>query len=433
VVTVTVGVYMTSEVGRLRDEQTRIGERNRKDALQLLRINNDLSSLASLMRDMVDPSQPYPIAAWQPAFGRIRTDLREALAIERELAPGSADPRQHERLESAVAAYWAGMDRVFSLARDGGDSHAAELVAGPVTQRHRELSSLVSQRLVFNNRLQEDAARANRLIFDRVRREILVLVVVLAVLMAAAGGLVISANRRAFEEVRQVSAQLRALSWRTLDVQEQMQRTISRELHDDFGQILTALGTLLGRLRRRFPPDAGLLAELDSVRGLAQETLERIRSRSQWLHPGVLDDFGLEKALRRLVEQYERQTGIVTRFDATGPVERIPDDYAIHVYRIAQEALSNISRHSGSPDAWVRLTCKSSSLELEVEDHGHGFAAGHGAGTGQQGMGLVSMRERAELMGGHLTIRRAPDRGVVIHVRVPAWTGEAARSAEAVS
>src|SRR2546423_14282535 len=97
-----------------------------------------------------------------------------------------------------------------------------------------------------------------------------------------------------------------------LGLQEDLQRSISRELHDDFGQILTAVGTLLGRARRHVPADAPLAEELDRVRTVAQQALDRIRTQSQWLHPGTLDDFGLEKAVARCVEQFEAQTGIAT-------------------------------------------------------------------------------------------------------------------------
>jgi signal transduction histidine kinase len=416
-----VGGYMAAEIVRLRDEQTAISDRNRKDALQLLRINNDLASLTSLMRDMVDDSQPYPMMGWEGAFGRIRRDLAEAVEAERTLSPAARPPAQQARLESAIAAYWTGVERVFTLARSGNEGQAADIVRSTLTQHHRELSGLVSQFLVANNRLQEEATQANRAIFDRVRREILVLVAVLFVMMAAAGGWVIAVNRRAFEEVRRIGEQLRALSWRALDVQEHIQRSISRELHDDFGQILTAVGTLLGRARRQFHQDASLMGDLDTVRGIAQQALDRIRMRSQWLHPGVLDDFGLEKALARFTEQFTGQTGIQTRFTTSGPVDDIRDDYAIHVYRIAQEALGNIGRHSGSREAAVRLTCVSDYLDLEIEDHGCGLPPEATRGTGERGMGLVSMRERAELMGGHLSLRHAPHGGLIVHVRVPAW------------
>jgi signal transduction histidine kinase len=413
-----VGVYILSEIRRLRDEQTAISERNRKDALQLLRIHNDLASLASLMRDLAEGAGPYPMEGWQPAFERLRTDLAEALTLEQALAPAAREPAQQARLERSMAAYWANVDRLFALARDGDEKGAAQLVRGTLTQQHAELSGMISQFLVVNNRMQEEAAENNRAIFDRVARDVGLLVVVLLAVMAAAGGWVIAENRRAFEEVRHLTGQLRALSWRTLSLQEDLQRSVSRELHDDFGQIVTAIGTLLGRAQNTLPPGSPILAELNEVRGIAQQALDRIRTRSQWLHPGVLDDFGLERALARFVEQFERQTGIRTHFDAAGPIDSIRDDYAIHVYRIVQEALGNISRHSGSHEASVRLSSVDNWLELEVEDHGKGLPADTAGEPSDRGMGLVSMRERAELMGGQLVLRRPPQGGLAVQVRV---------------
>jgi signal transduction histidine kinase len=211
----------------------------------------------------------------------------------------------------------------------------------------------------------------------------------------------------------------RSLSWRTLRVQEDIQRSIARELHDDFGQIVTAIGTLLGRARRHVPAETELARELDSVRSIAQQALDRIRTRSQWLHPGVLDDFGLEKALEYCATQFEQQTGIRATVVSTGPVDAIDDDHAIHVYRIAQEALSNISRHSGSREAWIRLACGDDGLELEVRDRGKGMPSSDERRAAGRGMGLVSMRERAELMGGSFELRHPAEGGLSIHLRVP--------------
>lgn len=427
-----VGVYTRAEIRQLRDEQTAISERNRKDSLQLLRIQNDLASLAFLMRDMADRVEPYPMSDWQPAFERLRRDLDEALGLERALAPAARTPAQQARLEQAVATCWKTMDEVFALARAGDEEAAAGVIRGTLTRQHRELAGVVSQFLVMNNSSQEEAARANRAIFDKVRQEILVLIVALLVAISAAGWWVIAANRRAFEEVRQMTAQLRALSWRTLRLQEDLQRSISRELHDDFGQIVTGIGTLLGHASRQIEPGTPVHAELENVRQAAQQTLDRIRTRSQWLHPGVLDDFGLEKALARFVDQFARQTGIETRYDVTGPIDTILDDYAIHVYRIVQEALGNVGRHSGSRQAWVRLRGEDEWLTIEVEDRGVGMGAGATTRQPDRGMGLVSMRERAELMGGQLELSQPAEGGVRVLVRVPAWSGPAEPLPEAV-
>ena len=222
-------------------------------------------------------------------------------------------------------------------------------------------------------------------------------------------------NRRAFAEAQELSAQLRSLSWHALNLQEDVQRSVSRELHDDFGQIVTAIGTLLGRARRHLADNAPLAAELESVRGVAQHALDRIRAQSQWFHPGVLDDYGLEKALERAVEQFQQQSGIETALTVTGSLDAVRPEFAIHIYRIVQEELNNIERHLGSAHADVRLTCANGSLDVDIADRGTGLLA-----DAPRGLGFVTMRERAELMGGRLRVGEAAGGGgVAVHVTVP--------------
>jgi len=419
-----IGAYTYSEVRRLRDEQTAISDRNRKDSLQLLRIQNDLASLAVLMRDMLDRTEPYPLPGWQPAFDRVRQDLAEATRLEQELAPAARNPAQQARLAQSVEAYWRDVTQMFALSRTD-EPAARRLVESALIPQHRAIDGFVSQFLIANNQVQEEAARANRAVYDRVGREILLLVGVILIVTAGLGAWVVASNRRAFLSVEALNAQLRTLSQRMLRVQEDVQRSLARELHDDFGQILTAIGTLLGRLRRQAPADTPLGSELEQVRGIAQQALDRIRHRSQWLHPGVLDDFGLARALEGCVEQFQHQTGIQTHLVADGPLDAVRDDCAIHVYRIVQEALSNAARHSGSPDAWVRIRCDGGNLELAVEDRGSGIATQASAADPARGMGMVSMRERAELIGGQLEVKRGAGGGTVVHLRVPGCLADA--------
>ncbi len=419
------GAYTIGEIRRLRDDQTAIGERNRKGSLQLLRIQNDLASLAVLMRDMADRAEPYPLEGYKPAVDRVRHDLSEATALEQTLAPAARDAAQQRRLIDTMDRYGRDFARMFDLGRTDEDA-ARRMIRSVLVPQHRELDGLVAQFLIANNRMLEEASQANRAVYDRVARDILVLVTALLAVTAIAGAWRVTSNRRAFDEVAGISAQLRTLSWRSLRVQEDMQRSIARELHDDFGQILTAIGTLLGRARKRAADPEALAAELDTVRGVAQQSLDRIRTRSRWLHPGVLDDFGLVKALEHFAREFEQQSGIRVGMTATGSIDGVGDDCAIHVYRIAQEALSNIGRHSRSTEAWLRLTRSDAALELEIEDRGVGMPAAPETRF-DRGMGLVSMRERAELMGGEFHVERPAAGGVLLRVRipVPAAAGEA--------
>ena len=414
-------LYTIREIRELRDEQTRISERNRVDSLQLLRIHNNLSSLATSMREMADRTEPYPMISWRQTFDRLEADLAQAIATERTLAPAERAPAQQDQLEATLGRFWSTIDRAFAEAEAGDEEKAAETLRTTATVQHQELVNFVSRFLVLNDAVQQEATRRNQAIYGRVEREIFILMAGLLVLVGVTGGYGILQTRRAFDDVRRLSRQLRGLSWRMMRLQEDLQESFSRELHDEFGQLLTAIGMLLARVKRNLPADSPLVADLQEVQGIVQQTLERIRTESRLLHPVILDDFGLENALQWYVEQFGRQHGIATRFLKSGPIGVIPPDATIHIYRIVQEALTNVSRHSASQEAWVRIRQEHDWLELEIEDRGRGLSAEaeRGDGDGPHGIGLISMRERTELMGGTFALVPASAGGLIVSVRVP--------------
>jgi len=187
-------------------------------------------------------------------------------------------------------------------------------------------------------------------------------------------------------------------------VQEEILHSISRELHDEFGQVLTAIGAMLRRAEKKgLPPDSPFREELQEARGVAQATLEKIRSLSQVLHPTILDDGGLEKAIDWYLPTFERQTGIAVKYEKSGVAPAIPDRIAINVYRVLQEALNNAARHSQSQTVWVRVRFGPDRFQLEVEDRGAGLPA-EGSPSMRHGTGLVAMRERASLLGGQSSL-----------------------------
>jgi signal transduction histidine kinase len=412
-------LYTVREVRNLRDQQTAFSERNRLDSLQLLRIQNNLSEIALSMRDMADGAEPYERIYWRQTFDRRRTDLDQAIEAERALAPAERPAAQQERLQDSVARFWETMDRAFAETAAGNDEGAVTLLRTTAAAQHQELVSLVSQLLVLNNLVQQDALQVNREIYERVEGEIFTLMAGLLLIVIVGGVMVIGANRRAFDNVQRMSGQLRHLSWRMMRMQEDLQESFSRELHDEFGQLLTAIGMLLGRVKRRLPVDSPLITDLEEVRGIVQQTLEKIRTESRLLHPVVLDDFGLEKALQWYVEQFGRQHGINARFLKGGPIGVISPEATIHIYRIVQEALTNVSRHSGSSDAWVRLRQADDRIELEIEDRGKGLPPETERGSTWEGIGLISMRERTQLMGGSFALRPAEAGGLIVSVQVP--------------
>jgi signal transduction histidine kinase len=433
-----VCLYAAHEIALLRDEQMAVSERHRRDSLELLRIQNTLSALSVSMRDMMEQSDAPDrdrLIAWQNTFARLRADLTQAIDAERTFAP-PRNPGQQQELTDTADRLWAAIDRAFTLQIHGDTRSAAEVMRSSALPRHAELAGFVAQFLIRNTQVEEDAAAAARGVYTRVAREIYLLMAILLAAVAIAGVLNIASTRRAFNDVQALSAQLRALTWRMLRLQEDVQTSMARELHDEFGQILTAMTMLMGRAKRqmetggpREPRETEalvtLIRNLEEVQGIAQQTLERIRTASRLLHPVILDDFGLEQAIAWYVDQFTRQHGIDVEFVRGGTIGYIAPDASIHLYRIVQEALSNVSRHSGATRAWVRLSQSQSShsqtggtLALDIEDAGKGLPS-ISTPAERRGIGITSMRERAELMGGELTMTRGASGGVIVSVRVP--------------
>ncbi len=412
---VAYSAYITWQVAGMRKLQAELIDRNRKDSLQLLRIQNDLNLLAVAMRDMIDNDEPYPLTAWSAQFQRIRTDLDDAMRLEAALAPAGRSLEQSASLSSSLAQFWDAVDRVFALAGDGKEKDARAQIRLSLQARQEALSTTVARLLVQNSENEEQAAQRIVEIYDRVQREVYVFLAATLAAILLTGFSMIRWNRRLFARMAELSERRSELAQKLIATQESTLRYISRELHDEFGQILTAMGSMLGRAGTHAPEGSALRNDLQEVRQIAQETLDRVRSLSQALHPVMLDEVGLEATLDWYIPTVERQTGITISYEKQGVPFAVDGSAAVQIYRILQEALNNAARHSGAKQAWVRLRFLPATLELEVEDHGAGFSGRQA----KQGIGLVAMRERSELMGGRIVFSTPTAGGTLLHLTVP--------------
>lgn len=412
---VAYSAYITTQISGLRELQRNLADRNRKDSLQLLRIQNDLNSLAVAMRDMLDSNEPYPLTAWSAQFQRIRNDLDDALRLEQQLAVARRTPEQMQVLTSSLAQFWDAADRIFVLAQDGKDQEARDQIRLSLQARQEALSTAVARLLVQNNESEEQAAQQVREIYDRVQRQVYLFLTATLVAILLTSLYLILSNRRLFARLAALSKQRSELAQKLIATQESTLRHISRELHDEFGQVLTALGMMLGRAQKHVPEGAPLREELAEVRDLAQTTLDNVRSLSQALHPVMLEEAGLEATVDWYIPVVEKQTGIGISYEKSGAPFAVNGSAAIHVYRVLQEALNNVARHAGVREAGVRMKFLPEALELEVEDHGAGFAAS----SPKSGIGLVAMRERAEVLGGTIEFTRPAAGGTLVRLKVP--------------
>ena len=408
--------YISRQITGLRQLQTDLTDRNRRDSLQLLRIQGDLNQLALAMRDMLDPDETYPVAAWSPQFERIRTDLDDAMRQQEGVAVARRTPEQSQYLESAVSQFWDAASRIFELAGSGHENEARGQIRLSLQPRQAALSTTVARFLVQNNESEARTAAQVQEIYGSVQRQVRWFTFAALVAIATTSVFLIRSNQRLFLQLAALSNQRRELAQQLIETRESTLREISRELHDEFGQVLTAIGSMLGRTGRQAPEGSPLRADLREIAEIAQEALDNVRGLSQSLHPSILEELGLGSTVDWYLTTVQKQLGITVHYERPADLPPLDDSTAIHVYRVLQEALTNVAKHAGVHEAWVRLRSEGPWLELDVEDHGKGLGS---AGTGR-GLGLVTMRERATLVGGTLELRRPGEGGTLVQLRVPA-------------
>jgi len=235
-------------------------------------------------------------------------------------------------------------------------------------------------------------------------------------------------NARLYERVRTGRERLQRLSRRLVELQESERRSIARELHDQIGQLLTGLKLLL-EMSASVRPEK-LTPPLSEAQALVNELIVRVREMSLNLRPSMLDDLGLLPALLWHFERYTTQTNVRVNFQHSGLDRRFSPEIETAAYRIVQEALSNVARHARTPEVTVRIHVGSEAVDVQVEDKGVGFDPG-AVLAADASIGLAGMRERAQLLGGHLTVESAPGAGTTVKAELPLGdTGAVERRAE---
>ncbi len=234
---------------------------------------------------------------------------------------------------------------------------------------------------------------------------------ILALLCAA---LTMRMTAELFRRMEWQTGELSRVSWHMLENQEATARRFSHELHDELGQSLTAIKANLLALSS---DPVSARSRLGDCLQLVDQAIGNVRELSQLLRPTILDDFGLDAGLRWLCERFAQRTGIEVDYssDFTG---RLADETETHLFRIAQEALTNVARHSGAGRVRIALRAANGNIHLSIGDNGRGLRPGAGAGEG--GLGMVGMRARARDAGGELALHAKNGDGLLLEVTVPA-------------
>lgn len=256
---------------------------------------------------------------------------------------------------------------------------------------------------------QSDLERTNRQLVDKLER-----------INHSLEAEVARRTRELVEEVevrKAAQARLASLSSRLLRVQEDERRAIAHELHDQVGQTLTGLKLQLEQLKRQ-------VADTSAARGLleasatAQQVLSDVRLLTQQLRPQILDDLGLQPAVEWHTRLFERQTGIAVSVEVSLPAARLGPDLELVVFRLAQEALTNVARHSGAKAAQLTIVTDTEKLHVEISDRGRGFDVAT-ARAARSSIGLSGMQERVALAGGQFEVFSKPGSGTRLHAEFP--------------
>ena len=379
------------------------------DTLRGLMVRSALSPDSGSQRAM-DASE-LPIAHLQA------NEVLEEFGKSLEASGEDATQQRLADLRKSMNEYWDSLPDIRE--QNGKLPLSVQQAAGSTGRRQirhiaRQISAL--------NREQQDRAEAQLQVEQRhLQGEVLVssllsLVVVFA-LIAGMSYRIRRTERYAetqYADVVQARAELQDFAARLEHAQEEERRTLSRELHDAFGQTMAAALVELSRIQNEMIHDDGTRAQLARVKLELEGSMRSIREIALMLRPSMLDDLGLIPALRWQGREVARRSGLAVRVEADDNSGSLPDTYRTCIYRIVQEALHNIVKHASATSSAVVFKWTDHALVLTIEDNGKGFRP-----ASEKGMGLLGIEERVNRLAGHVQVTSLPNKGTSIRVTLP--------------
>ncbi len=227
---------------------------------------------------------------------------------------------------------------------------------------------------------------------------------------------------RLFEEARAMEEDLRRLSSKVLTAQEEERKHISRELHDEIGQTLTAVNVSIALLRKHAEADREFAVKVESAQRLIEQSMDLVHRFARELRPSMLDHLGPFAAMQNYVKSFVERTGILVELENTADVDRLDGQQGTVLYRIAQESLTNVYKHAQATRVKIRLAQRADTVVLEIADNGRGAVTPpplNGRADGRQRLGLIGMQERLRLVNGQFTIESTARRGTTVRVQIP--------------
>ena|SRR5690348_16214675 len=409
----------TLEQVRTNDRQERDNYLSRGRAID--RVRSGIYQSAIIMRDYLLSTDESSSASQIERFAQTREQTDLALAECAALAGSSENAALHE-LQTELQYYWKLLAFISEIPAENRQVRGSEYLSTQVRQHRAELIQMVDQLDAISARQMAASDARMSETFSRLRgRLALILAIAVGTGLLLAGFTIWRTLRlekeleQRYQEGLQTQQELAELSARLVSAQEEERRNISRELHDEVGQSLSALLMEAGNAAANVPADAVHVRQhVDSIKKLAEASVNIIRNMTLLLRPSMLDDFGLVPALEWQAREVSKRTGIRVQVAAADSAGELPDALKTCIYRVVQEALHNCARHAQARTVRVVVSQEDSRIVLSVEDDGRGFDARR-----VRGLGLVGMEERVRHLGGAFNINSSPGAGTRLKIELP--------------
>jgi signal transduction histidine kinase len=415
-------VAMIERTKRLNASVSEVNERYHNSARSLERLRSGIHLSSLLLRDYLLDPRAERVAKYRSDMLEMRAQTNDQLESLLNLMP----PREGEKLKEMgeqLDAYWDTVDPVFEWTPQEKQAFSFAFLRHRVIPKRESVMNIASDVEAFNNAaLQEQRNRIAEQESDfnaflrRVAMISLIAGLVVAFLSIFRVSQLESRGERQHARAMQAERQMRQLSQQLVHAQEEERRAISRELHDEIGQMLTGLRMefrSLAKMHHVSPEE--FHSRIEQGKGLLDQALQSVRDIAMGLRPSMLDDLGLEAALQWQVRDFSRRHEIPVNITVKTSLADLPESDKTNLYRIVQEALTNCARHSKAKSIAIVIERENGTLRLMIRDDGIGFQLGKNG----KGLGLVGIQERAREMGGSMTIE-SNSRGTALTVTMPA-------------
>ena len=415
------GVYAVTGISQLQSSNEDILQEFLRRETRLDELRSAIYLSGTYVRDYLLEPDPAKAEQSRLALADTRGQIQSMASLPSPQSDPAAQSMQ-DALRREIAEYWRTLDPVLTWNAQERHKEGYRFLHDEVLPRRSSTLGIANTIASVNQ--QQLVERDHRLVqmFASLRNRVMFAVIVMffcGLALAFATAIhILRLEGQTLEHLEEVTAarlELRNLSARLVETQENERKNISRELHDAVGQSMSAVQFELHDLGVVLAPyPEPLRTRVDRIRELVESSVAMVRNMALLLRPSMLDDLGLPAALEWQANQVSRSTGVKVKLVSAGIPDELPEEHKINIFRIVQEALNNVCRHARASSVEITLKADEGRISVTIRDDGRGFRKPR-----PSGLGLIGMHERAESLGGSLMVKSEPGQGTTIEVCLP--------------